>query len=128
VGGQAQVTFTPTAAGTGEVRAQLEQSLGRAFITVADVLEPGVFTLNHAEPNSGDPSGGYRVTLFGQNFEAPIRVLFGGSSAQVVSVSPTRAVVVAPPLTTPLPAGSTLPVTITVTNAVGSTHESSASL
>ncbi|HXT22003.1 MAG TPA: IPT/TIG domain-containing protein [Thermoanaerobaculia bacterium] len=128
VGGQAQVTFTPTAAGTGEVRAQLEQSLGRAFITVADVLEPGVFTINHAEPNSGDPSGGYRVTLFGQNFKAPIRVLFGGSTAQVVSVSPSRAVVVAPPLTSSLPAGATQPVSITVTNAIGTTHESSDTL
>src|ERR1044072_2699679 len=128
VGGQAQLTFTPTAAGTAEVRAQLEQSLGRAFISVADVVDPGVFTLNHADPNSGDPSGGYRVTIFGQNFEAPIRVLFGASTAQVVSVSPTRAVVVAPPLTTALPAGSTLPVNITVPSASGSTHESSDTL
>src|SRR4029078_8100083 len=106
------------------VTAQLEQSIGRATITVSGVAVAGVFTLDHASPNSGDPSGGFHVSLFGQNFEAPLNVLFGGSTAQVVSVTPPRAVVVAPPLTTPLPAGSTLPVTITVTNAVGTTHES----
>ena len=128
VGGETTVIFTPTTAGTAVVTAQLEQSIGRATISVSGVPIAGVFTLDHASPNSGDPSGGFHVSLFGQNFEAPLRVLFGGSSAQVVSVTPTRAVVVAPPLTTPLPAGSTLPVTITVTNAVGSTHESSASL
>lgn len=128
VGGEATVIFTPTVAGAAVVTAQLEQSIGRATITVSGVPIPAVFTLDHASPNSGDPSGGYHVSLFGQNFEAPLRVLFGGSSAQVVSVTPTRVVVVAPPLTSPLPAGSTQPVTITVTNAVGSTHESSASL
>jgi len=128
VGGQAQLIFTPTVAGSVEIRAQLEQSVGRAFIEVAGVLEPGVFALSHVSPNSGDPSGGYRVTIFGQNFEAPVRVLFGASNAQVVSVSPTRAVVVVPPLTTALPAGSTQPVNINVTNAFGSTHESSDSL
>lgn len=128
VGGEATVIFTPTTAGAAVVTAQLEQSIGRATISVSGVPIAGVFTLDHASPNSGDPSGGFHVSLFGQNFEAPLRVIFGGSSAQVVSVTPTRAVVVAPPLTTPLPAGSTLPVTITVTNAVGSTHESSASL
>ncbi|HET9765313.1 MAG TPA: IPT/TIG domain-containing protein, partial [Thermoanaerobaculia bacterium] len=127
-GGQAQLVFTPSVAGTVEIRAQLEQSVGRAFIEVSGVLEPGVFALSHVSPNSGDPSGGYRVTIFGQNFEAPIRVLFGGSNAQVISVSPTRAVVVVPPLTGPLPAGSTQPVNVSVTNAFGSTHESSDSL
>lgn len=128
VGGETTVIFTPTTTGAAVVTAQLEQSIGRATISVNGVPIPAVFTLDHASPNSGDPSGGFHVSLFGQNFEAPIRVLFGGSSAQVVSVTPTRAVVVAPPLTTPLPAGSTQPVTISVTNAVGSTHESSASL
>lgn len=128
VGGETTVIFTPTTAGAAVVTAQLESSTGRATISVSGVPIPAVFTLDHASPNSGDPSGGYHVSIFGQNFEAPLRVLFGGSSAQVVSVTPTRAVVVAPPLTSALPAGSTAPVTITVTNAVGSTHESSASL
>ncbi len=128
VGGQAQLLFTPTVAGSVQIRAQLEQSVGQAFIEVAGVLEPGVFALSHVSPNSGDPSGGYRVNIFGQNFEAPIRVLFGASNAQVISVSPTRAVVVVPPLTSPLPAGSTQPVNVSVINAFGSTHESSDSL
>ncbi|HEV8240029.1 MAG TPA: IPT/TIG domain-containing protein [Thermoanaerobaculia bacterium] len=128
IGGETSVIFTPTTAGTAVITAQLEQSIGRATVAVSGVPIAGVFTLDHAEPNSGDPSGGFRVSLFGQNFEAPISVLFGGSNAQVVSVSPNRAVVIAPPLTTPLAAGAIQPVTITVTNAIGTTHESSASL
>ena len=128
VGGETTVIFTPTIAGTATVTAQLEQSIGRASISVSGVPIAGTFLLDHASPNSGDPSGGLRVTLFGQGFEAPIRVLFGASTAQVISVSATRAVVVSPPLTSPLPAGSTQPVNITVTNAIGTTHESSDTL
>ena len=127
-GGQTTLLFTGTIAGTAVVTAQLESSVGRATIEVTGSEVVGPFVLDHAEPNSGDPSGGIRVSLFGTGFEAPISVLFGASNAQVVSVSPNRAVVIVPPLTTPLPAGATQPVTITVNNAIGSTHPSSASL
>ena len=133
VNGQAVLTYTPPAAlevasTTAIVQAQLEQSVGQATITLTGEGTAAPFVLDHAQPNSGDPSGGQRVTLHGQGFEAPITVLFGGTSAQVNSVSSNRAVVTTPPLLTPLAPGETQAVTITVNNAIGSTHPSSASL
>ena len=121
--GQVSVLFTATIAGTAVVTAQLEQSIGQAAILVTGTGVVPVFLLDHVSPNSGDPAGGNRVTIFGQGFEAPISVLFGGSTAQVASVSANRAVVVVPPLTTTLQPGQTQPVSITVRNAVGSDHE-----
>ena len=120
--------FTATIAGTAVVTAQLEQSSGQAFIEVTGTAVVGPFVLSHIDPNVGDPSGGQRVSIFGTGFEAPITVLFGGTNAQVISVAANRAVVVVPPLTAPLPAGSNLPVTVTVTNAIGTTHSTTASL
>jgi hypothetical protein len=126
--GQATLLFTGTIAGTAVVTAQLEQSVGQASILVTGTGVAPVFLLDHVQPNSGDPAGGFQARIFGQGFEEPIAVLFGGSSAQVVSVTPTRATVVVPPLTSPLSPGQTLPVSITVRNAVGSDHEQSDTL
>jgi len=131
VNGQASFVFRPIPADIGftaTITARLGGSTGTAEIQVIASGDLPVFHLNAVDPSVGDPSGGFRVALLGQNFRAPMRVLFGSSNAPVVSVTPTRAVVEVPPLTSPLPVGSTLAVTVTATNAIGTLDEATDSL
>lgn len=51
------------------------------FVFRTVVLTPEIVT---ASPNSGPINGGTRVTLFGNNFQAPVQVLFGTAEARVV--------------------------------------------
>jgi hypothetical protein len=131
VNGQASFLFRPIPADVGftaTITARLSGSVGSAGIQVVASGDLPVFHLTAVDPSVGDPSGGFRVAILGQNFRAPIRVLFGGTNAPVVSVNPTRAVVEVPPLTSSLPVGSTLPITVTVTNAIGTLDEATDSL
>jgi PKD repeat protein len=48
-------------------------------------------------PNTGDQAGATPVTITGQNFTSPVRVLFGGKLAGVVSVTSTTIDVTTPP-------------------------------
>jgi hypothetical protein len=66
-------------------------------------LQPTVFSVT---PASGPNEGGTQVTINGDGFEAPVQVKFGtgtsdanfnGAEAQVISVTRTRVVVLAPP-------------------------------
>ncbi len=63
-------------------------------------LTPTIFSVT---PSSGPNEGGTQVTINGDGFEAPVAVDFGDTgnevSAQVVSVSRTRIVVLSPPTT-----------------------------
>jgi hypothetical protein len=64
------------------------------------VLIPTIFSVT---PSSGPNEGGTQVTINGDGFEAPVAVDFGNTgnqvSAQVVSVTRTRVVVLSPPAT-----------------------------
>jgi hypothetical protein len=45
------------------------------------VLTPAIVT---ASPNSGPTAGGTRVTIFGNNFQAPVQVLVGAAEAHII--------------------------------------------
>ena len=102
-----------TQAGTlNEARAELSDS----FTFRAEVLTPRVST---ATPNSGPVTGGTRVTIFGDGFQAPVQVLFGAAEARVVTVEFSQIIVEAPAARDTTGNGSgtvTGPVSITIRN------------
>jgi hypothetical protein len=102
-----------TQAGTvSEARA----SLDNAFTFRAEVLTPRVST---ASPNSGPVTGGTRVTIFGDGFQAPVQVLFGSAEARIVTVEFSQIIVESPAARDTSDNGSGTvvgPVTITVRN------------
>jgi len=102
-----------TQAGTvSEARAELSDS----FTFRAEVLTPRVST---ATPNSGPVTGGTRVTIFGDGFQAPVQVLFGAAEARVVTVEFSQIIVEAPAARDTSDNGSDPsigPVSITVRN------------
>ncbi|HXN58307.1 MAG TPA: IPT/TIG domain-containing protein, partial [Candidatus Angelobacter sp.] len=143
VGGRAQaVLFPGTSAGTATVGATsvcgTSQGTsppcpspptvftpGGASVSIGS---PGTFFVNSLSPNTGDPAGGLVVTISGGGFAAPVGVTFGSSSAPVKSVSPNAIQVITPPSATPVPVGTTLQVSVTVTNNIGGTLGGSATL
>jgi hypothetical protein len=79
-----------TQAGTAtEQRAEREN----AFIFRNEQLTPRFST---ASPNSGPVTGGTRVTIFGDGFQAPVQVLFGAAEARVINVDFNQIIVEAP--------------------------------
>jgi hypothetical protein len=126
VHGQAgAVLFPGIAAGTAALVATV---LGSSGATNVVITSPGTFFLSGLSPSTGDPGGGAVVTISGGGFVAPVAVSFGGSSAGVKSVSPNAIVVIAPPSATPVPVGTTLQVSVTVTNNLGGTQAGTATL
>jgi PKD repeat protein len=123
VGGRAQaVLFPGTSAGTATVGATSPPANGVVFNPGAATVvigSPGTFFVNSLSPNTGDPAGGLVVTISGGGFQAPVAVSFGGSSASVKSVSQNAIQVITPPSSTPVPVGTTLQVSVTVTNNIG---------
>ncbi len=105
---------TPACAGSGATSVQINSN--------------GTFFLNSVTPNTGDPSGGYPVTIAGGGFIAPVSVTFAGSNAAVTGVHPNSITVIAPASTTAVPVGTTLPVSISVSNNIGGTAAASATL
>jgi PKD repeat protein len=141
VGGRAQaVLFPGTSAGTATVGATSPCGTsatatgcpGASVFTPGAasvvIVSPGTFFVNSLSPNTGDPAGGLVVTISGGGFVAPVGVTFGGSSAPVKSVSPNAIQVITPPAPSPVPVGSTLQVSVTVTNNIGGTLTGSATL
>jgi hypothetical protein len=128
VAGQASDAFRASAASesfTATVRATFAASSGVASIQViVEGTEPA-FAVNSVSPNVGDPAGGIEATIFGSNIEGIVKVLFGSSSARVLSVSPTRIRVVVPPFVGTVPVGGSVPVNVTVTNAFGTIDQES---
>ena len=112
-GGRATATLdlAGVALGTVTVTAQLEGSSGQDFIQVAEGTVDPLF-IQSVTPNNGPPTGGTQVTIRGTGFDEPIRVTFGTSLADVVSVNSNRIVVTTPPID--LPAGQTQAVAVTV--------------
>ncbi|HEU4887494.1 MAG TPA: IPT/TIG domain-containing protein, partial [Thermoanaerobaculia bacterium] len=102
-----------TQAGTvSEQRAELADG----FTFRNEQLTPRVST---ATPNSGPVTGGTRVTIFGDGFQAPVQVLFGAAEARVVTVDFGQIIVEAPAGRDTADDGSgtvTGPVDITVRN------------
>lgn len=132
VGGRAQaVLFPGTSAGTATLGATSPAANGAVFTSGAATVvigSPGTFFVNSLSPNTGDPAGGLVVTISGGGFAAPVAVTFGGSSAPIKSVSPNAIQVITPPSATPVPVGTTLQVSVTVTNNIGGTLGGSATL
>ncbi|MEO8198469.1 MAG: IPT/TIG domain-containing protein, partial [Thermoanaerobaculia bacterium] len=83
---------------------QASDSLASGFTYVngggGGILQPTIFSVT---PSSGPNEGGTQVTINGDGFEAPVAVDFGDAgnevTAQVVSVTRTRLVVLSPSAT-----------------------------
>jgi hypothetical protein len=112
-----------TQAGTA-TEARVERATGFTFRN--DQLTP---VINTASPNSGPVTGGTRVTIFGEGFQAPVQVLFGTAEARVVNVDFSQIIVEAPTARDTSPDGSGVvvgPVDITVRNINSGTEDSMA--
>lgn len=96
---------------TLRLEAQIEGSFGDALVQLADSESTALF-IESVSPNNGPPAGGTTVTIRGTGFDEPVRVLFGGLNAEVLSTSPTRLTVMTPQTT--LAAGETSVVDVTV--------------
>ena len=91
------VAVTPAARGFGQNMVNqlvdiLIKNVNSGFNTVAsDAFKYGSEVLITAMgPGSGPFTGGTRVTIFGQGFDAPVAVSLGGVGQQVVSVTGTE--------------------------------------
>lgn len=114
----ADVIVITEAGSTAEQRVEVED----AFTFRNEVLTPRVST---ATPNSGPVTGGTRVTILGDGFQAPVQVLFGSAEARVVEVTFGQIIVEAPAGRDTSPNGSgpvTGPVDITVVNINSATR------
>ncbi|HEX2162985.1 MAG TPA: IPT/TIG domain-containing protein [Thermoanaerobaculia bacterium] len=94
--GVAQVAFFPPVDEEQSVVVQATVA-GAVGQTTIDVAGTTTFFVSHVEPASGSPQGGDTVTVIGSGFEEPVRVLFGGVNAQVLSVGANRIRVRTPP-------------------------------
>lgn len=111
--GVAQVAFFPPVEeeGTVVVQASVAGNVGQATV---EVQGTATFFVSHVTPSTGSPQGGESVAIVGNGFEEPVRVLFGGVNAQVLSVSATRITVRTPPSPGATNQTTTVPVTVTV--------------
>jgi large repetitive protein len=103
-------------------------TLADAFTFRAEVLTPRV---SGATPNSGPVTGGTRVTIVGDGFQAPVQVLFGSAEARVITVDFNQIIVEAPSARDTTPDGSgtlTGPVTVTVRNLGSATEDATDAL
>ena len=119
VGGVAQVLLFPgDIEGTAVVTARLQDSVARANVTF---VGSATFFLQSLSPTIGGPSGGDVVRITGGGFFEPVRVLFGGVPAQVLSVGPEAIRVRTPAID--LPVGSSQRVAVSVTVGLNTEDE-----
>lgn len=111
--GTAQIAFFPPADEAVALVVQATVPGDRGQVTI-QVEGTATFFVSHVEPASGSPQGGDTVSIIGNGFEEPARVLFGGTNAVVVSVSPNRIVVRTPPSPGAITDTTTVPVTVTI--------------
>jgi hypothetical protein len=113
VNGVGQTTYFPPTdeEGTVVVRANVGGSSGQVTLEIEGTA---TFFVSHVSPATGSPQGGDTVAILGNGFEPPVRVLFGGVNATVVSVSPSRITVRTPPSPGPATTPTTVPVTVTI--------------
>jgi hypothetical protein len=69
------------AAGTAS---EVQATMASAYVFEKKFTDPRIYQI---VPASGLTTGGEPVTIYGANFVAPVKVVFGGEDAQVVSVS-----------------------------------------
>lgn len=120
--GQARASLvTGTFANAGQVivRAQIQSSFGQAVIRMIEVEVPP-FLLTTVTPSFGPPSGGTNVTINGSGFVGPVQVFFDGQPAVARVAGSTRISARTPAID--LEAGQSRLVSVSVTNAVGSTN------
>lgn len=99
----------------GSTSEQRVESAG-AFTFRNELLTPLIST---ATPNSGPITGGTRVSIFGEGFQAPVQVLFGTAEARVITVQYSEIIVETPSGRDTSPTGGETvvgPVDITVRN------------
>lgn len=128
-GGRAVATLTATAAGQAVVTARVNTVFTQTTVTFkAQTTDPTPGepqpTITSIDPASGPPDGGTVVTMRGQNFEGPVRVLFGNDEAVVASFSSTELRVISPKVNFVV-GEETREVTVTVIFEAGSTGETS---
>ena len=120
--------FGGTNEGTAVIQARIDQSVGQAQVLVRTLA---AFALGSVSPNSGDPIGGQTLTILGQGFKTPVQVEFQTPgvtqtvAAQVLSVTPERIQVIAPPAVRSVGVGETLLVNIAVFIEVGTANQTS---
>lgn len=118
VGGRARVSFFGgDEVGTATILAKVGASTGQVQVPVVEAL-PSNFFLSGIAPSAGPPEGETPVTISGAGFEEPVRATFGGVVAQVLSVTPETIEVRTPPSAAAVAPGESLPVDVTVTNAL----------
>ena len=110
--------FAGATAGTAQILAQVDTSLGQANVAIQQPGPPPPFFLTAIQPNFGPAAGGQQVRITGAGIVAPVRVLIGGVVAQVSAVTSTQITATTPRSKTPLDAGTTLAVDVMVTNAI----------
>lgn len=113
INGTAQVAFFPPVDEAGTVAVQATVAGSRAQVNI-QIEGAATFFVSHVEPASGSPRGGDVVTVIGNGFEEPARVLFGNVNAVVLSVSATRIRVRTPPSPEPVTETTTVAVTVTI--------------
>lgn len=121
VNGVAQLTYFPPADEEGSVIVQATVAGSRGQVTI-EIEGTATFFVSHVTPANGSPQGGDTVAIIGNGFEEPVRVLFGGTNAVVLSVNPNRITVRTPPS----PADDitdTVTVSVTVTINVNEEEE-----
>jgi hypothetical protein len=77
---------------------ELRMRVEDGFTYRQELLEPRVLTVS---PNRGPVIGGTRVTIFGEGFQQPVQVLFGGAEARVFYAEYDRIVVETPAASAP---------------------------
>jgi hypothetical protein len=121
---EADIIVINNAGSSGETRVVRTDG----FIFRREQLTPVISALS---PSSGPVTGGTRVTIFGEGFQAPVQVSFGSAAvpawqeAQVVDVQYSQIIVLAPDARSTAPAGSgtvTGPVDVRVVNIFSNTN------
>jgi large repetitive protein len=113
VDGVAQLAYFPPVDEEGSVIVQATVAGNRGQVTI-EIEGTATFFVSHVTPASGSPQGGDTVAIVGNGFDGPARVLFGGTNAVVLSVSPTRITVRTPPSPGATNATTTVPVTVII--------------
>lgn len=101
-----------------------QRATSSPFTFVSEQLTPSISAIS---PASGPITGGTRVTIFGDAFQAPVQVFFGSAEAQIIQVTFKQLIVITPTARDTSPNGGTTvtgPVNLRVIN-IASAKEAS---
>ncbi|HXI12583.1 MAG TPA: IPT/TIG domain-containing protein [Thermoanaerobaculia bacterium] len=124
-GGVATASLTSTTSGPAVVTVRVADIRQTTNVTFTDPTA-NLLVITDVSPATGTTRGGTTVTITGRNFQAPLRVLFGGVEALIISSTSTSITVIVPPLPGSVTFVPTV-VPITVISQAGSTNEQRAS-